>query len=153
MLRTRVRYRCHDCGAVSPKWVGRCADCGAWASLVEEAEPAASRRTTGPAPVGREPAMPILEVDTADHAPTPTGVAELDRVLGGGLVPGSVTLLGGEPGIGKSTLVLQALAGLARQGQRCLLVTGEESRQQVRARAERVGALEGDLWLVAETSL
>jgi DNA repair protein RadA/Sms len=74
-------------------------------------------------------------------------------VLGGGLVPGSVTLLGGEPGIGKSTLVLQALAGLARRGQRCLLVTGEESRQQVRARAERVGALEGELWLLAETSL
>jgi DNA repair protein RadA/Sms len=97
--------------------------------------------------------MPILEVDTADHDPAPTGVAELDRVLGGGLVPGSVTLLGGEPGIGKSTLVLQALAGLARGGQRCLLVTGEESRQQVRARAERVGALEGDLWLLAETTL
>jgi DNA repair protein RadA/Sms len=74
-------------------------------------------------------------------------------VLGGGLVPGSVTLLGGEPGIGKSTLVLQALAGLARRGQRCLLITGEESRQQVRARAERVGALEADLWLLAETSL
>jgi DNA repair protein RadA/Sms len=101
----------------------------------------------------REPALPILEIDTADHEPTPTGVAELDRVLGGGLVPGSVTLLGGEPGIGKSTLVLQALAGLARRGQRCLLVTGEESRQQVRARAARVGALEGDLWLWAETSL
>jgi DNA repair protein RadA/Sms len=153
MLRTRVRYRCQDCGSASPKWVGRCPDCGVWASLVEEPDAPLSRAAGVPSLAGREPAIPILEVDSTEHEPSPTTVAELDRVLGGGLVPGSVTLLGGEPGIGKSTLVLQALAGFARRGRRALLVSGEESRQQVRARAERVGALQGDLWLLAETSL
>jgi DNA repair protein RadA/Sms len=98
-------------------------------------------------------AVPVLEVDAARCVPRPTGLAELDRVLSGGLVPGSVTLLGGEPGIGKSTLLVQALAGLARAGCRCLLVSAEESTQQVRLRTERLGALDGRLWLAAETSL
>jgi DNA repair protein RadA/Sms len=121
---------------------------------VEEVERVGPRPDRAPpGDLGGDPAMPILEVDAAQTEPNPTGVGELDRVLGGGLVPGSVTLVGGEPGIGKSTLVIQALAGLARQGRRCLLVTAEESRQQVRARAERVGALHADLWLLAETSL
>jgi DNA repair protein RadA/Sms len=97
--------------------------------------------------------MPIAAVDTEEWAPMPTTVGELDRVLQGGLVPGSVTLVGGEPGIGKSTLVLQALAGLARAGHRCLVVTAEESAQQVRLRAERLGALPPNLWLVADTAL
>lgn len=95
----------------------------------------------------------IAEVDIEAWAPLPTGVAELDRVLQGGLVPGSVTLVGGEPGIGKSTLLLQALVGLARSGQRCLYVTAEESAEQVRIRAERLDALAPDLWLVADTLL
>ena len=97
--------------------------------------------------------LPIAEVDAAAWAPSATHVGELDRVLQGGLVPGSVTVLGGEPGIGKSTLLLQALAGLAKAGQRCLYVTAEESAQQVRLRAERLGALPPHLWLVSDTAL
>lgn len=97
--------------------------------------------------------MPIAEVDTAESVPWATHLGELDRVLRGGLVAGSVTLLGGEPGIGKSTLVLQALAGLAKDGHRCLFVSAEESTQQVRLRAERLGALPPNLWLVSDTAL
>jgi len=97
--------------------------------------------------------LPIAEVDMAAWTPAPTHLGELDRVLQGGFVPGSVTLLGGEPGIGKSTLLLQALAGLAKDGRRCLYVAAEESAQQVRVRAERLGALPPNLWLVAELSL
>jgi DNA repair protein RadA/Sms len=97
--------------------------------------------------------LPIAEVDAAAWAPAATHLAELDRVLQGGLVPGSVTVLGGEPGIGKSTLLLQALAGLAEAGLRCLYVTAEESSQQVRLRAERLGALPPHLWLVSDTAL
>jgi len=97
--------------------------------------------------------MPLTDVDAATALPAPTGVPELDRVLGGGLVPGSVTLLGGEPGIGKSTLLLQALAELAAAGARCLLVSAEESPQQVKRRAARLGALVPGVWVVAETSL
>ena len=100
-----------------------------------------------------EAAIRISDVDPTEWASRPTGIAELDRVLGGGLVPGSVTLLGGEPGIGKSTLLLQLLASLAREGARCLLASGEESRQQVRLRAERLGALHPSVWLAAETNL
>jgi len=97
--------------------------------------------------------MPIAQVESEGWAPRPVGLGELDRVLGGGLVAGSVTLLGGEPGIGKSTLLLQALSALARQGTTCLLACAEESAQQVRMRAARLGALEPNLWLVAETDL
>jgi DNA repair protein RadA/Sms len=117
---------------------------------VEEVERPASAPS---AEASTERAVPIVEVDAHEWAARPTGVSELDRVLGGGLVPGSVTLLGGEPGIGKSTLLLQALAALAANGARCLLVSAEESRQQVRLRAERLGALPASLWLVGETVL
>jgi DNA repair protein RadA/Sms len=147
-------YRCIECGAAEAKWAGRCAACEAWNTLVEEIE-----HGDGPGGGGsiglRAPGtpMPIAEVDTAAWSPMATNVGELDRVLQGGLVPGSVTLVGGEPGIGKSTLVLQALAGLAASGRRCLVVTGEESAQHVRLRAERLGALRPNLWLVADTVL
>ncbi|RMH70014.1 MAG: DNA repair protein RadA, partial [Actinomyces sp.] len=97
--------------------------------------------------------LPIAEVVDEDAATLPTGVGELDRVLGGGLVAGSVTLVGGEPGVGKSTLLLQVLGSLASAGHRVLYVTGEESAAQVRGRAGRIGAVHPDLWLVAETSL
>ena len=117
---------------------------------MEEVERPASLPSVG---ASTERAVPIVEVDAHEWAARPTGVSELDRVLGGGLVPGSVTLLGGEPGIGKSTLLLQALASLAAGGARCLLVSAEESRQQVRLRAERLGALPASLWLVGETVL
>ncbi len=149
MRRARTTYRCQACGAEEPKWAGRCAACEAWGSLVEE------RAAVAPEPSAPSQAvpLPIAEVDAAAWAPAATHLAELDRVLQGGLVPGSVTVLGGEPGIGKSTLLLQALAGLAEAGLRCLYVTAEESSQQVRLRAERLGALPPHLWLVSDTAL
>ena len=150
MTRARTVFRCGECGAGAPKWAGRCPTCDEWNTLVEEVERPAAVPSPG---ASAERAVPIVEVDAHEWAARPTGVSELDRVLGGGLVPGSVTLLGGEPGIGKSTLLLQALASLAASGARCLLVSAEESRQQVRLRAERLGALPASLWLVGETVL
>lgn len=151
MTRVRTAFRCGECGATAPKWAGRCPGCATWNSLVEEADTGRASGGGAPSPFG--PPVPIAEVDADAWAARPTGIGELDRVLGGGFVPGSVTLLGGEPGIGKSTLLLQVLAALAASGMRCLLVCGEESTQQVRLRAERLGALRPRLWLVAETAL
>jgi DNA repair protein RadA/Sms len=148
MTRTLVRYRCAECGAEAARWLGRCPDCGEWNTFAEEH--AAARQPTRPG--APEPARPLAAVDPLAGRRTPTGVGELDRVLGGGLVPGSVTLLGGEPGIGKSTLLLQALAGLAPRGT-CLLVSAEESPEQVRLRAERVGALHDSLLVAPQPSL
>ena len=156
MTKLRTVHRCGECGAESAKWAGRCPGCGGWETLVEEVvdrdrgrtDAEAQRRLT---PMAR--AVPIAEVDTGSWAARPTGIPELDRVLGGGLVPGSVTLVGGEPGIGKSTLLLQVLASMAGAGHRCLLVSAEESAQQVRLRAERLGALHPRLWLLSETEL
>ncbi len=138
-------YRCTACGVPAPKWVGRCPACEAWGTLEQTATPVTLRAV----PAGGS-AQPIAATDAAQGAARPTGLAELDRVLGGGIVPGSVTLIGGEPGIGKSTLLLQAAAHAARRGDRVLYVSGEESASQVRARAERLDALEGDLWLATE---
>lgn len=153
MARLRLVYNCSDCGASFPKWAGRCTSCGSWNSLVEDVEePAGSSATiaAGLALVPAASAQRIGDVDVQHGAPMPTGIDELDRVLGGGLVPGSVTLLGGEPGIGKSTLLLQTLA--AHRG-RTLYVSAEESAQQVRLRAERLDAVRDDLWLLSETVL
>jgi DNA repair protein RadA/Sms len=144
-------YRCGECGGSAPKWVGRCPACETWGSLVEELERPVTASPASLAP--RSPVSLIGDVSLDAYAAAPTGVAELDRVLGGGLVPGSVTVVGGEPGIGKSTLLLQVLAGMAVRGQRCLLVTAEESAQQVRSRAERLDTIVPDLYLAAETSL
>src|SRR5579859_7561246 len=158
MTRRRSIHRCADCGAVSPRWAGRCPTCGEWNTLVEELEETAadSLSRISPGLGGSRTAelpVPLTDVDAATAEPTPTGVPELDRVLGGGLVPGSVTLLAGEPGMGKSTLLLQALGRMARAGARCLLVGAEESPEQVRLRAERVDALHPELCLVADPSL
>lgn len=152
MARPRTTYRCTSCGSAEPKWTGRCSTCEAWNTLVEEVDHVGAGPAVAPVGGGSTP-LPIAEVDTEACAPAATHLGELDRVLQGGLVPGSVTLLGGEPGIGKSTLLLQALAGLAKDGRRCLYVTAEESVQQVRLRAERLGALPPNLWLVADTAL
>ncbi len=139
---------CSACGASSPRWTGRCATCGEWNTLVESRP----ERVAVPTVDASVP-IPLAEVLAADAPATPTGIGELDRVLAGGFVPSSVTLLGGEPGIGKSTLVLQALAGVAASGRRALLVAAEESAAQVRQRAERLGPLASELWLVAEHRL
>ncbi len=154
-LKSRSIYRCGECGADSPQWTGRCGGCGAWNTMVEERARETAPAFRGPGPPGATASlpMPIAEVDGAGWRPRPVGIGELDRVLGGGLVAGSVTLVGGEPGIGKSTLLLQALSALARSGAKCLLASAEESAQQVRLRAARLGALEPSLFLVAETEL
>ena len=151
-MRTRTVHRCRECGDESPRWLGRCPSCGEWGTLVEAAAPSLASVSAGLIGPAGGP-VPIGEVSANASMPMPTGVGELDRVLGGGLVPGSVTLLAGEPGMGKSTLLLQALGQMAARGARCLLVTAEESCAQVRTRAERVGALAPNLLVVAETSL
>src|SRR5579884_1119815 len=149
MARPRTVHRCTDCGAAASRWSGRCPGCGAWNSLVEEVDAPSPARRAEPA----DKPVPIGEVDGSAHRPLPTGVQELDRVLGGGLMPGSVTLVGGEPGIGKSTLLLQALGAVARKRRRALLVSAEESTAQVRSRAERLGAVAESLFVMSETCL
>ncbi|MFN8052813.1 MAG: DNA repair protein RadA [Acidimicrobiales bacterium] len=146
---TKTRYACLECGTVTPKWAGRCDGCGEWNTVVEEPVPTDAVVSLAPT----SPARPITEVSSLDADPVPTGIAEFDRVLGGGLVPGSVTLVGGEPGVGKSTLLLQVLAQPARSGATVLYLSAEESTQQVRRRAERLGALSDHLYLAAETNL
>jgi DNA repair protein RadA/Sms len=148
-VRERPAYRCAECGWATTKWVGRCGECQAWGTVADASAPAV--RTTAPGPVS-SPALPIGEVSVEAARAVPTGVAELDRVLGGGLVPGSVVLLAGEPGVGKSTLLLDVAARVAERG-RALYVTGEESAAQVRLRADRIGAVRDDLLLAAETDL
>ena len=152
MAKLRLVHRCTDCGASHPKWSGRCAACGAWNTLIEEVEGPDEIATlaAGMALVPPGIAQPIGEIDANSASPRLSGISELDRVLGGGFVPGSVTLLGGEPGIGKSTLLLQLLANWKG---RTLYISAEESAQQVRLRAERLDAVRPDLWLLPETSL
>lgn len=137
--RTRTRFVCTGCGAATPRWAGRCAECGEWNTLVEEVvERVASVSAAATAPV-----RPLAEVETADSARIPTGFEELDRLLGGGVVPGGLYLVGGEPGVGKSTLLLQAAARIAGAGRRVLYLAGEESPAQIKLRAERLG-ISGD---------
>ncbi|HST65964.1 MAG TPA: DNA repair protein RadA [Mycobacteriales bacterium] len=141
--------------ATPPRWVGRCPECQAWGSVGEVgAGPVGLRPLTAAVGAGAvtEPARPIAEIDVEAARARPTGVGELDRVLGGGLVPGAVLLLAGEPGVGKSTLLLEVAKHYAAGGT-ALVVTGEESAAQVRLRAERTGALHPRLWLAAETDL
>jgi len=143
-------YHCSECGWTTLKWVGRCGECQAWGSVSELG--AVSIRTT-PAGTVNRPALRIGQVDIQRAAACPTGVSEFDRVLGGGLVPGAVVLVAGEPGIGKSTLLLDVAARAARQGQDVLYVSGEESAAQLRMRAERIEAMASSLFIAAETDL
>src|SRR5690349_904320 len=143
-------FRCSECGWTTVKWVGRCGECQAWGSVSELG--AVTVRTTSAARVER-PAVPIGQVDARRAEARSTGVSEFDRVLGGGLVPGAVVLVAGEPGIGKSTLLLDVAARAAREGQTVLYVSGEESAAQVRVRAERIEAMAKSLYLASETDL
>src|ERR671924_42258 len=155
----RVVFVCQECGAQAPKWMGRCVECGAWNSLVEERAAGASELSPGGA--GHRYAQPgvaasaklYAEVETAHAVRMSTGIGEFDRVLGGGVVPGSLVLLGGEPGIGKSTLLLQAAANLARTVGAVLYSSGEESEHQIKARGERLNVGKAPLYLLAETCL
>ncbi len=152
MARSRASHRCAECGTHHPKWAGRCDGCGAWATLVEVAPPDGG---SGGRPSGRSGggATRFQEVAPLIHPVQPTGLEELDRALGGGLVAGSVTLLGGDPGIGKSTLLLQLAAALGGAGLRVLYVSAEESAAQLRRRADRLDASLTDVWIQPETRL
>jgi DNA repair protein RadA/Sms len=148
VAKVTVQFTCSECGTTSGRWLGKCPGCGAFGSLVEELHGSAaeSGRAVASKPV------PLGAVRVEEAARISTGVAELDRVLGGGLVPGSLVLVGGEPGVGKSTLLLSALGAIARGGGRALLVTGEESAAQVSLRAARLGGAES-VEILAETEL
>ncbi|WP_028050551.1 DNA repair protein RadA [Cellulomonas sp. URHD0024] len=149
----RPAFRCSECGWSATKWVGRCGECQAWGSVLEDTGPGGGApKTTATTPT-RSTALPIDQIDVETARAQSTGVDELDRVLGGGLVPGAVVLLAGEPGVGKSTLLLDVAARAARTGRRVLYVTGEESAAQVRLRAGRIHALAPTLLLVSETDL
>lgn len=144
-------YRCTECGWTAVKWVGRCGECQAWGTVVEAGAAPAGPQTK--ATSATSAARRIGEIEATASERRPTGVDEFDRVLGGGLVPGAVVLLAGEPGVGKSTLLLDVAARAARGGRTVLYVTGEESAGQVRLRAERIGVLDSGLLLAAETDL
>ncbi len=152
MARPRTRFRCTSCGHAEPRWAGRCPGCSAWNSLQEES-PGTAKATVGK--VRRVEPTPLQEVNVrgGGEVRLRVGIGELDRILGGGLVTGSLVLLGGDPGVGKSTLLLMALDALGRRGLTALYVTGEESAAQVRLRADRLGLSGDGLSLLAETDL
>ncbi|WP_267626237.1 DNA repair protein RadA [Gordonia sputi] len=152
MAKPKSTFRCSACGHTVAKWVGRCPECGEWGTVDEVASlPAATAAHSAVAP--SSPAVPITQVDAASSNAIPTGIAEFDRVLGRGVVPGSVILLAGEPGVGKSTLLLETVKHWARGGRIALYLTGEESAGQVRLRAERTDAVHENVYLAAETDL
>jgi DNA repair protein RadA/Sms len=149
-------FSCQECGAQAPKWLGRCPECGAWNSFVEETveKPGKTSERKGAAqPLGGGKATRYSDVDAVVSTRFSTGISEFDRVLGGGIVPGSLVLLGGEPGIGKSTLLLQAAATFASQTGPVLYASGEESEHQVKMRGERLGVGHAPLFLLAETCM
>ncbi len=155
MAKDKTQYVCSDCGGSSPKWLGKCPHCNAWNTLIESvAEASAAPVKNRFAALAKTAAVAVLgEIDAVDFARTPTGHEELDRVLGGGMVEGGVVLIGGDPGIGKSTLLLQALDSLQRNGQKTLYVTGEESGAQVALRARRLGLDNSQVNVLAEIGL
>ena len=154
MAKAKTVYTCTECGGQTPKWAGQCPNCGAWNTLVEsvaEAAPAPGKnRYSALAASGK--LQQLAEVEAREVSRTATGVAEFDRVLGGGLVEGGVVLIGGDPGIGKSTLLLQTLAHLAPQ-KKVLYVSGEESAQQIALRAKRLALDAREVHLLPEIQL
>jgi DNA repair protein RadA/Sms len=149
MARSVSTFRCTECGWTSPKWVGRCGECQQWNTVEDATAPAG--RVTAIRPTNQ--ARSIVDISTEDATHWPSGINEFDRVLGGGVVPGAAILLSGEPGVGKSTLLLEVASRAAHTGQRVLYVSAEESVSQVRLRAERTHALQPSLYLAAETDL
>lgn len=157
MAKVRTLFFCTECGNETPRWQGQCPACNAWNTLAEEPAPEKRRSARGGAPAAavatRAHVVRLADVETADAARWPSGMAEFDFVLGGGTVPGSLVLVGGEPGIGKSTLLLQVAARLQTAGHRALYVSGEESAAQTRLRAERLAESAADVLFLAETRL
>src|SRR5918911_63275 len=156
MARVRTEYVCQQCGARAPKWMGRCPDCGEWNSLLESLEPSAAAGRavrTAPAPRGPARAVRLGEIDAADFDRLPLPMAEFSRVLGGGIVKGSLVLIGGDPGVGKSTLLMQVADQAARLAGPVLYVSGEESLAQVGMRARRLGLDAPELMFAADNDL
>jgi len=150
MPKQKTRYVCQSCGATALRWFGRCPGCGQWNTCAEES---AQEETKRPLQFSAGPPAPITEVEMTTEERHRTEISEFDRVLGGGIVPGSIVLVGGDPGIGKSTLLLQVSGKLGSDGQKVLYVSGEESPRQTRMRAGRIGALTGNLFVLSETNL
>jgi len=153
VAKPRSQYRCSDCRHVMAKWFGRCPECGTWGTVDEVAALAAVSGQPVRGVVPLSPAVPITAIDPDQTRHFPTGVSELDRVLGGGVVPGSVSLLAGDPGVGKSTLLLEVAHRWAQNGRRALYISGEESAGQIRMRAERTGCTHDEVYLAAESDV
>lgn len=153
MAKSKTVYACQNCGSQSPKWVGKCPDCNQWNTFAEETFTATnSQKETNFFILTSDKPVKINEITSEAKSRTPVGLSEFDRVLGGGFVPGSLVLVGGDPGIGKSTLILQTLHHLAEKGLTVLYATGEESREQIKLRAERLG-ISSNVWVIAENSI
>ncbi|MGW8959843.1 DNA repair protein RadA [Paenibacillus sp. NPDC055715] len=156
MAKVKTKFSCTECGYESPKWYGKCPGCQAWNSMVEETESVVKTQGMGSSLLThstKDKPLPIIEVESGKEARILTGIGELNRVLGGGVVPGSLVLVGGDPGIGKSTLMLQTSNELALTGLKVLYVSGEESVRQTKLRADRLGALSPNLYVLCETNL
>ncbi|WP_060203366.1 DNA repair protein RadA [Sporosarcina koreensis] len=155
MAKRKTKFMCRDCGYESPKWMGRCPGCGEWNTMDEEVEIVSKgpRGAFQHTETVQQKAMPISSIATTEEPRVKTELGELNRVLGGGIVPGSLMLIGGDPGIGKSTLLLQVSSLLANQKQRVLYISGEESIRQTKLRAERLGVASDELYIYAETDL
>ena len=154
MAKDKTIYTCNECGGTSPRWLGKCPSCGAWNTLVESvAENLASAKNRFASLAPASAVATLADIEATDVARTPTGIGELDRVLGGGVVEGGVVLIGGDPGIGKSTLLLQALDALQKQSLNTLYVTGEESGAQVALRSRRLGLDGSQVQVLAEIQL
>lgn len=153
MAKSQVRFVCRDCGGVSAKWLGRCPDCEGWNTFDEEVVSRAPSGAKRDRPAVFTPPRPITEVVVGEHHRHETGIGEFDRVLGGGIVPGSVVLIGGDPGIGKSTILTQAANNLSREGKVTLYISGEESPEQIKMRADRLGVAGRSLHLASETNM
>jgi DNA repair protein RadA/Sms len=153
MAQVKTLYACQNCGYQTQKWLGRCPDCQNWNSIVEEHISSFKTSSSHIPSLSQSPPQPISSLVTDPESRVLTGIEELDRVLGGGMVPGSVILIGGDPGIGKSTLLLQSLNSIAGKGRKILYVSGEESPKQTKMRGDRVGAVSENLLVYAENSL
>jgi len=152
MVKTRAKYVCQQCGYDSPKWLGRCPDCDQWNTFVEEIV-RVSRGSKREAPAVYNPPRLLSEITVGEHQRRVTGIGEFDRVLGGGIVPGSVVLIGGDPGIGKSTILTQVASNLSRDGGTALYISGEESPEQIKLRADRLGVSTDKLYIASETDI
>ncbi|GIO34983.1 MULTISPECIES: DNA repair protein RadA [Paenibacillus] len=154
MAKTKTKFYCTECGYEAAKWYGKCPGCQAWNTMVEETESVIKTQgMNSPLFHSKEKALSIIDIESSNEARVHTGIGELNRVLGGGIVPGSLILVGGDPGIGKSTLLLQTSHALTTSGLRVLYISGEESVRQTKLRADRLGALSPELYVLCETNM